>query len=96
MSILYIRIVLKLNEIAYSRTGASETRDYNLCVPRHFHHENSIQDFTSNAKNEQTLVNWSQLHAGTTLQQYALEQALTDHNWYLAFVKMELIPRKLK
>ena len=34
------------------------------------------------------------MQAGTTLQQHALEQTLIGDNWYLVFVKVELIPHK--
>ena len=49
---------------------------------------NFVQRGTSDNKNEPTLVNCSQLQAGTTLQQRALEQILNDDNWYLVFVKV--------
>ena len=49
--------------------------------------ENFLQRITIDTKNEPTLVNCSQLQAGTALQQHTLEQTLINDNWYLAFVK---------
>ena len=39
------------------------------------------------AKNAPTLVNYSQLQAGTIQQQHALDQTLIDSKYYLVFVK---------
>ena len=42
--------------------------------------KNFLEGITPDAKNEPTLVNCSQLQAGTTLQQHALEQTLINDN----------------
>ena len=50
-----------------------------------------MQRITSDTKSEPTLVDCSQLQAGTMLQQHALEQTPIDKNGNLVFVKVELV-----